>query len=535
GAGAVVAPSRLQSAGSAPAVPEHFDVDGRETACRGLARPDVLGHSAHLGQRPASAPLSTDLSTDLTPSPDPARSTPLRLSRRTVVVLTTALLAPALPSVAAAPVTVVTPLVQAAQLAAGATTAALTDEQLVGVTWAAGRPQVRVRWRTAAGWTSFEAPEVDTESGEAQHGTEPLWRPRGALAVDVRVDGAAQGLRLVRVSDGTARTRLDWGTAKADAADARALLGGVRSRADWGADESLRRGSPSYASGVEAVVVHHTAGSNDYAQADVPRRIRADYAYHVQARGWEDLGYNLVVDRFGGIWEGRAGGIGRATIGSHAAGFNTGTLGVSLLGDMTRATPTPEAVRAFARVGAYAAATWGFDPRSTVTLTSRGGPRFASGTRVTLPRVLGHRDVGQTACPGALMDRLGDVRRFAAAMVGPAVQLTRVEVTGAPVRAPQPVVITGSLSRSAPWTAALRDSAGTVLARSSGDSSTARLSWNGLRPLPGTEAGDGLPALVPALPGRYTWAIAVDDGVHPPVRREQPLDVGLPFVPVGWP
>ena len=64
--------------------------------------------------------------------------------------------------------------------------------------------------------------------------------------------------------------------------------------------------------------------------------IRADYAYHVRGRGWSDLGYNLLVDRFGRVWEGRHGGLGRATIGAHAQGFNTGTLGVSMLGDATR-------------------------------------------------------------------------------------------------------------------------------------------------------------------------------------------------------
>ena len=244
--------------------------------------------------------------------------------------------------------------------------------------------------------------------------------------------------------------------------------------------------------------MHHTAGSNNYAQADVPRRIRADYAHHVDARGWDDLGYNLVVDAFGGIWEGRAGGLGRATIGSHAAGFNTATLGVSLLGDMTRALPTPEAVRAFARVAAYAAATWRFDPRGTVTLTSRGGPRYAAGTRVTLPRVFGHTDVGRTACPGALMDRLADIRASAVALLGPAPLIVDVQVSGAPVRAPEPVVITGRLNRSAPWTAALRDKGGTVVARAAGESARPRLEWNGLRPIPGTAAG-GVEVALPVV------------------------------------
>ncbi|MGI8537949.1 MAG: N-acetylmuramoyl-L-alanine amidase [Mycobacteriales bacterium] len=459
----------------------------------------------------------------------------LRPSRRAVLLLTAALLGPALPSLAASPgLPVVTSVVHSAALALGATTAPLLDsDRLVGVTWAAGAPQVRVRWLTAAGWTGWEVPDDDSDVPEpaeraaARGGTEPLWRPPGASLVDVRVDGAAQDLQLVRVGDGVARRDLSFGIAPAGA-DERGLLPGVRSRADWGADESLRRGAPTYAAGVKAVIVHHTAGSNDYAPADVPRRIRADYAYHVQARGWSDLGYNVVVDKFGGIWEGRAGGLGRATIGSHAAGFNTGTLGVSLLGDMTKALPTPEAVRAVSQVTAYAADTWGFDPLGTVVLTSGGSPKYAAGKRVTLGRVHGHRDVGLTTCPGALYDRLGEVRRTASALLGAAPRLLSVGLTGAPVRAPAPLVVTGALSRQAGWFAELRDPTGAVVARTVGDSPTARLEWNGLRSLPG---GAALPALLPALPGSYSWTVEVGDGVRPPDRRTGTFEVALPVAP----
>ena len=459
----------------------------------------------------------------------------LRLSRRAVVVLAAAVLSPALPSLAAAPgPPVIAPAVHTAALALGATTAPLTDsDRLVGVTWATGAPQVRVRWLTAQGWTGWDVPEDDSDVPEpaervaARGGTEPLWRPPGATLVDVRVDGSAQDLQLVRVGDGVARRSRSFGIAPASA-DERGPLPGVRSRAAWGADESLRRGAPTYAAAVKAVVVHHTAGSNDYTPADVPRRIRADYAYHVKARGWADLGYNVVVDKFGGIWEGRAGGIGRATIGSHAAGFNTGTLGVSLLGDMTRALPTPEAVRAVARVSAYAAGVWRFDPLGTVVLTSGGSPKYAAGRRVTLPRVHGHRDVGLTSCPGALYDRLGEVRRSASALLGPAPRITSVQLQGAPVRAPTPLVVTGALSRQAVWFAELRDPTGALVAHTVGDSDTARVEWNGLRRLPGA---DRSPALLPALPGSYTWTVEVGDGVRPPDRRSGSFVVALPLVP----
>jgi hypothetical protein len=456
----------------------------------------------------------------------------VRLSRRAVVLLTAALIGPALPSLATSTAaSVVAPAISQLPLAPGATTLAVSDrDQLIGVTWATGDPQVRVRWRTPQGWTAFEAPEDDSDVPAAQEqpgtrrGTEPVWRPSGATVVDVRVRGTATDLRLVRVGDGERRASGGFGLAPAAAVDGTAHLGAVHSRADWGADESIRRGSPSYADSVQAVVVHHSAGGNDYGPADVPRKIRADYAYHVQARGWDDLGYNLVVDRYGGIWEGRAGGLSRAVIGAHAAGFNTGTLGVSLLGDMTTAAPTAAAVKAIAKVSAYAAATWRFDPRATVTLTSKGSSRFRSGTAVTLGRVHGHRDTGRTACPGALYDRLGEIRSGAATLLGPAPVITDVTVTGAPVHAPTPMLLTAAVSRDTTWTVDVRNEAGAVVARASGEGDRPRLEWNGLR--------QDTPVALPAEPGDYTWQVRADNGWHPVVTRSGSVEVGLPLVPV---
>jgi hypothetical protein len=243
----------------------------------------------------------------------------------------------------------------------------------------------------------------------------------------------------------------------------------------------------------------------------------------VKARGWSDLGYNIVVDRFGGIWEGRAGGLGKATIGSHAAGFNTGTLGVSLLGDMTKAAPTPQTVRAMSKVAAYAAGTWQFDPLGTVTLTSGGSPRYRSGTKVTLGRVHGHKDTGRTACPGALYDRLADIRNGAARLLGPAPSITGVTVTGTPVHAPTPLVVTAELTRESPWAVEVRDRSGAVVARADGEGTRPHLEWNGLR--------SDRASLVPAEPGDYTWHVRADDGYHPPAERSGDVQVGLPVVP----
>ncbi len=92
------------------------------------------------------------------------------------------------------------------------------------------------------------------------------------------------------------------------------------------------------------------------------------------------------------------------------------------------------------------------------------------------------------------------------------------------MRLPTPLVVAAQLTHSAPWSAALRDGAGEIVARTAGEGTTARLEWNGLRPPPGFSVDDA-PGLVPALPGSYEWAVRVEDGRHPPDRRTGLVEV----------
>jgi hypothetical protein len=418
------------------------------------------------------------------------------------------------------------------------TGALASGDRLAGVTWRTGDPRVRYRWHSAHGWRGWQTAESDTlapspaERRDARPGTEPLWRPHGTDRVEVAVIARQRpvtGVRLIAVGDagrslfGTVVSALQPHITVADAQTTVPHLGVVRTRADWGADESLRRCGPTYASRVRAVVVHHTDQPNDYSAADVPALIRADYAYHVEGRGWCDLGYNLVVDKFGRIWQGRAGGITRAVIGAHAEGFNTGTLGVAFLGNSDDITPGRATVRALARVGSFAAATWHFRPRSTVVLTSGGSPRYRAGERVRLPRIMGHRDVGLTDCPGThLYAELGRVRRLAAG-VDLRPHFTTTAVHGDPVHAPTPLSVELGLDRRAHWWVSLWDSTGVRIAHTHGRGRRAELSWDGLVDL----AGTGVDA--PALPQEITWTATA----HNPwgrAHRSGSVEVGLPLV-----
>jgi uncharacterized protein with LGFP repeats len=431
-------------------------------------------------------------------------------------ILLAAVAAPALPSLATTLTSTGTVIRTAATTALVQKTPTVLDvginrhDRLLGVTWAAGNPRVEVRWHAASGWSAWSALDNDTgtptttEAARARAGTEPAWLPSGVDHANVRMSapGApATGVRVVVVADTFHRTLtgLHAGATDAEASTGTAALGHVYTRRDWHADESMRRCSPDYARTNVAVVVHHTAQTNSYSASDVPGMIRADYAYHVQSRGWCDIGYNLLVDRFGRIWEGRYGGIGRAVIGAHAEGFNTGTVGVSYLGSTDHYAPSAAAIAAFTRVAIYAATTWHFDPSSSVVMTSGGSPRYAAGRHVRLNRVMGHRDTGLTDCPGTyLYSDLGRIRSAAHDYIY-VPHFTTTAVYGTPVHAPKPANIWLGLDRTAHWAIVLKDRTGNVVASASGTGRVAHLSWDGVHKVRYTGVR------VPTLPQNMHW------------------------------
>jgi uncharacterized protein with LGFP repeats len=184
----------------------------------------------------------------------------------------------------------------------------------------------------------------------------------------------------------------------------------IFSRAQWGADERLRdRGSLSYFE-VHGGFVHHTVNANGYTRAQVPSIIRGIYAYHTRGRGWSDVGYNFLVDRFGRIWEGRYGGVDRPVVGAHTLGYNEHAFAMSAIGNFETARPSRAMLDAYGRLFAWKLSLHGVDADSR---------RQRVGGRV-MPAISGHRDVGQTACPGRhLYARIGQIRSTAAALQMP--------------------------------------------------------------------------------------------------------------------
>ncbi len=189
----------------------------------------------------------------------------------------------------------------------------------------------------------------------------------------------------------------------------------IISRAEWGADESLRCGSPQYDNGIRAAVVHHTAGSNDYSPLESAGIVKAIYTYHSKTLGWCDIAYNALVDKYGQVFEGSAGGLAKAVEAFHTGGFNRNTWGVSMIGNFDDVPPTPIQLRTVGRLLGWRLSMDGVDPKGAVQLESAGShyTTFPAGSIATLPTIFTHRDVGNTDCPGnaayALMDEIRDI------------------------------------------------------------------------------------------------------------------------------
>jgi hypothetical protein len=291
---------------------------------------------------------------------------------------------------------------------------------------------------------------------------EPQWTG-ASNAIEYRTAGRVSSVRAVFVRS----PRLPVGGKLLEQAGAPPVI----TRADWHADEAIRRAPPYYADGIHLAIVHHTAGSNSYTKAQSASIVRAIELYHVQGNGWNDIGYNFLVDKYGQIFEGRYGGITRPVIGAHAQGFNSGSVGIAVIGDYGSTPISPAARDALVSLIAWRLDLAHVDPLSKVARVSAGNPRYPAGTAVTLNAISGHRDVYPTSCPGAnLYSQLGSIRSAVATsglpkLYSPAV----VGALGGPVR------FTARLSNAVAWTVTVRDDGGATVA--SGTGTGAKVDW----------------------------------------------------------
>ncbi|MGH9176094.1 MAG: N-acetylmuramoyl-L-alanine amidase, partial [Vicinamibacterales bacterium] len=217
----------------------------------------------------------------------------------------------------------------------------------------------------------------------------------------------------------------------------------VITRAGWGCDERLRFGRrgaeiwPEMWVPVKKVMLHHTATSNDY--LDGAAEVRAIYTYHARTLGWGDIGYHLLIDKDGQIYEGRHGrGEDAATrevasddvVAGHTFAHNYGSTGIAAIGNYDETGPSSALTRTIEDVLTFEFARQYLDPRG-VSDFLRSDAIWHDG----LANLSGHRDSTATICPGAhLYDQLDALREQVAARlsgVGSAVVPALTEMTGA--------------------------------------------------------------------------------------------------------
>lgn len=289
------------------------------------------------------------------------------------------------------------------------------DFDLIGVTLPT-HPTTPVFVRTAddAGvWGEWHDLEFEEE---------PAAEPVAGADVPPEVDEGKPGAHSSPywVGDAT-RYELDLTAAEADVADVHLVYETARrvvvetapagadpgappiwGRGQWGA--RAPRANPTIAPTLNTAIVHHTAGANVYGAGDVPAILRGIQAYHMDANGWDDIAYNFLVDYWGRIWEGRAGGVEATVVGAHTRGFNTGSVGVAVLGNFDQAWVSGASLEAIVQITGWKFAINDVDPRqATWVQAGEGSPIYPPGTWLPTPRIFSHRDVGQTSCPGGYL------------------------------------------------------------------------------------------------------------------------------------
>ena len=299
--------------------------------------------------------------------------------------------------------------------------------------------------------------------------------------LQIRVRGRVRDLKAIVVKPGPDPTLRV-------APRANAAQPAIVPRSGWGADEKLRKGAPVIAPRVLAAVVHHTATPNGYASTQVAGIIRSLYLYQTRGNGLADIAFNYLVDAQGRVYEGRYGGVDRNVVGSHTAGFNTGTIGIALIGNFSKSGPAARQVQSLDTLLAWRLDVGHIDPKSRVTLTSEGNERFARGRTVSFPAIFAHRDAGSTDCPGdGVYSRMAQIRTAVAAAGD--LKVLSPTLTPPTIASPfKPIRFRARLTKSSAWRVLVLTTGGATVARFEGSGATVDATWNGA-----VLGGGGLP------------------------------------------
>ncbi|WP_240796581.1 peptidoglycan recognition family protein [Streptomyces sp. RFCAC02] len=288
----------------------------------------------------------------------------------------------------------------------------------VALRWQGARDGAGIRFRdgdgAADGWRTVRGGGC----AAVEDGGTALVAAGAATAYEVTAPASATDIRSVAIdtTDGPSRG--------VEVPSEPTRVRGVRylSRPAWGADESKRYkdgqvNSPEKYYPLQTITVHHTDTPNG--DADPAATIRAIYEYHAITLDWGDIGYHFLIDEAGNVYEGRYSGEdgapafdgnGDLVTAFHTAGYNSGNLGIALLGTLTDTGPTDAAKESLVRLVKVLSLLGGLDPQAATTFVNP-----VDGVTKDVTTVSGHRDWLETDCPGQTMyDLLTEVRAAAA-------------------------------------------------------------------------------------------------------------------------
>lgn len=319
---------------------------------------------------------------------------------------------------------------------------------MVGFRWTgSGVPRIEVQSEGARGWSEWVSPKTSGIDGpdagskvdrSARKSSEPVWtgfakRIRVRLsgrgfsnlrASFVRVTGSAQATAGIAATGGASPGKLPASNGKGNRASA--TQPAIIPRTQWDPNNRCRPKVKPILGEVIGTAVHHTESTNSYSQGQAASVVLGICRYHRYSRGWNDIGYNLLIDRYGKVYEGRTGGVDKPVVGAHAQGYNGQTAGISLIGGFMSTSPPQATIDALRQTLQWKLELAGISRNERVPLISTGGGsnKYKYGRLVFARPVAGHRDLNFTDCPGnVLYAKLNEIQNF---LTGPARTITKL-------------------------------------------------------------------------------------------------------------
>ncbi|XP_053407391.1 peptidoglycan-recognition protein SC2-like isoform X2 [Mercenaria mercenaria] len=153
----------------------------------------------------------------------------------------------------------------------------------------------------------------------------------------------------------------------------------IVTRNEWGARPSKEinyMGTP-----VSVVFIHHTSMNECHTQDQCMEEMKKIQNFHMDDRGWDDIAYNYLIGEDGRVYEGRA----WDRIGAHTLKWNDVAVAFSFMGNYCSKLPNDKALHAL---------------KAMLALGVKNG-------KITPDyKLYGHRNVGETECPGDKLHEL---------------------------------------------------------------------------------------------------------------------------------